>query len=81
MRRIWHCQTLVPRVPGHCFRVPRQYSGIASQRPALVLGAAQIVATHDLATNVDKIVKCIAAAGRNGVDLLAFAETATTGEL
>lgn len=48
--------------------------------PALVLGAAQLVATRDLATNVSRIIESIMAAGREGIDLLAFAEAATTGE-
>lgn len=48
--------------------------------PALVLGAAQLVATHDLATNVGRIIERIVAAGHEGIDLLAFAEAATTGE-
>ena len=69
------------RRKGHCGHwLRRRCSSAASQRPALVVGAAQLVATRDLATNVDGIIESIVAAGRMSVDLLAFAEAATTGE-
>ena len=84
MRGALQCRRLVPKMKasdnlGHCW-LRRQWYCTASQPPALVLGAAQLVATHDLATNVDRIVECIMAAGREGVGLLAFAEAATPGE-
>ena len=79
MRGVHFCRRLAANIAAH-HRLGRQCSSAASQPPALVLGAAQLVATHDLATNVDRIVECIMAAGREGVGLLAFAEAATTGE-
>lgn len=84
MRGALQCRRLVPKMKasdnlGHCW-LRRQWYCTASQPPALVLGAAQLVATHDFSTNVDRIVECIVAAGHDGIDLLAFAEAATTGE-
>ena len=86
MRGVQQCRQLATIAPrrrhGRCSHIClwRQCSSAASKRPELVLGAAQLVATHDLATNVDRIVESIAAAGRENIDLLAFAEAATTGE-
>jgi hypothetical protein len=54
-------------------------SGPSGSSRRLLVGAAQFRTSTCIAENVGRIVGLIEQAGSDGIDLLAFAETATTG--